>query len=261
VYSLALSADRTLNHGSQVAVVWDFSAWTSASVVIQGFSATSAASQHPTATFYNGSTYASTTLGRLPAVTLIDSTGLVYGTIYGAMPCIATAANTHAYAQDSGTADEYAMHFTVAQPLWCGGALVTVSAAADANFSIVLYEGTTAKATVAIDADTWNADAAVDQYRVVWPDVALTVGNDYYLAVKPTADGKNTTIYSWDVADAAELALIVGLAANYATRLDSGAWAAATTTRIPYKFQPIITAIDNAAGGVRLYGSLGGFRG
>lgn len=243
-YGLTLDADRTMATGALIAVVFDFSAYTSGSMRMGMVASHASGSldQYPTTAFFDGATW--TAEEGIATITIEAADGTM-GHLEAFYPRF-TAVNVHTYNSGSATSDEYAMAFTVAAPMWACSMGAYILTAAGGDFSLILYEGTTAKATVAIDASTWRVDASRGWVEVSFPDVALTVGNTYYVSVLPTT-ANNVAVYSLDVSAAGHLTGWAGTF-NYATRIDAGSWAAVTTTRILQAYIGIC-AVDDAAGG------------
>jgi hypothetical protein len=78
--------------------------------------------------------------------------------------------------------------------------------------------------------------------------VSLSSDTIYRLALKPTT-ANNITLQYFDVAAAGHMqAHWGGEGWALTSRVDSGAWAAVTTTRRPFLW-PYVCAIDDAAGG------------
>lgn len=138
-----------------------------------------------------------------------------------------------ATAYNSGSAaDEFALEFTVPASVQVEGAWILAMLAAGADADIVLYNGTSAMATVSIDANTPVSNAAPRPIRVCFATAQqLDAGNTYRLALKPTTTN-NVTVYDLTVNAAAHLQAWDGGTAYYlATRVDAGAWTSLTTRR------------------------------
>jgi hypothetical protein len=192
----------------------------------------------------------------IPNILLEFSDG-TYGTLDGARP----GSSVTGVAFNSGSAaDEIAMEFTVPFACKCDGAWIYLQAASGADFDAVLYEGTTAVATVSVDANAISAAASPRLCRVSWPEVTLSTSATYRLALKPTT-GNNVTAYSINVADNAYLqAWPGGEGWVYTDRVDGGSWAAPTTTRRPtmgLRFSAIDDGAGSGGGGLKLVGTGG----
>lgn len=178
-----------------------------------------------------------------------------YGTLDGGAP---TSVLATAVSFDSGSAaDEHALHFQVPVECKCDGAWVLMLfAASTSNCDIVLYEGTTPRATASIDANTIAGTAITRLVRVSFAEVTIAANTDYYLSVKPTTTD-NVSIYYFDVSAASHLqAHAGGEAFNYSTRVNGGSWAAATATRRMYAGVRLSSFHDGggAGGGARIIG-------
>jgi hypothetical protein len=240
-----LSATRSLAIGDLVAVVVEFDGsgrLGADSVQISALSSDRASPQRQASAVLKTASWAG--LQAVPNLVLEADDG-TFGTLEGAWPC--SAFNNHAYNSGS-TPDEYAMEFTVPVPvkvdgLWCSTAL----AGATTDFDLVLYEGTTALATVSVDGHNAGSTSS----RGCWAPIAeqtLAVGTTYRVAVKPTT-ANNVTAYSVEVSDALHWALTPGGAGcTYTTRTDAGSWAAATSTR-RFFAGVRISAVHDGSGG------------
>lgn len=240
-YQLTLGATRAVTQGELLAVCFDVDTYTSGAINIAAFAAYTATGvpHRPLFSTFLASTWA---IGQtaIPAVSLIADDGTV-GILANAFPAPSAAINTHAI--NTGTSpDEIAIAFTVDAPCYIGGAGAALQVAANGDFDVVLYEGTTARATVSVISDTLNADATVRPIDVAFPDWLCEPGTTYYLAIKPTT-ANNVTLYSMDVSSAAELEAFAG-SAHYASRVDGGAWTP-VTTRLPMAWLKV-TALEDA---------------
>jgi hypothetical protein len=156
-----------------------------------------------------------------------------FGTLMGCVPI--STINTHTYKQDTASNDEFALAFQPAVPMAVDGFFFPfIPVANTSDFSFILYDGTTPMTggTLTVDA---NAVAAIAVRNGMFPftqEISLTAGHQYYLSAQPTQTTSNITVYSFDVADAKQLICHPGgQNFNFTTRVDSGAWAAITTTR------------------------------
>jgi hypothetical protein len=167
-----------------------------------------------------------------PVVVLEFDDG-TFGTLIGSLP--ASAINTHSIKQDTASADEYAMAFQL--PIACkvdGAYCGILVSAGTADFSVILYDGTSAMAggTVAVDANTIMGATAKVLFVPFSNEISLVANHQYYLAIQPTQTAAAVSVYSFDVNDANQLVCHPGgVNFNYATRVDAGSWAAITTTR------------------------------
>lgn len=151
---------------------------------------------------------------------------------------------------NSGTAgaDEYALEFSL--PFTCkidGGWFDLNIANANSNFEFVIYEGTTALRTVAVDANSIQATSGTLSTTFSISELTLTANTVYRLAAKPTTTNGITLTYI-DVADANHWqATSGGTAFRMAQRVDGGAWTT-TTTRRPFAGVRV-SSIDVGSGG------------
>jgi hypothetical protein len=243
-----LSATRTVAHGDLIAVVLEFETFAGADVFnVQNLSTSSTLNgnwglSHFTASWGK--------INVMPNVVLGFDDGS-FGTLSaGAFPFASLTTDT---ISSSSTPDEVALRFTV--PFACkldGAWIAFSSAAAGRNFDVVLYEGTSALATVPIDADTTNATAGT-VYLVHFAEQTLAPSTVYYVAAKPTTTG-NGVAYSYTVSNANHFqAAAGGTEWHFASRSDAGAWSATTTKRLHAGI--LVSALhDGAGGGARVIG-------
>jgi hypothetical protein len=121
--------------------------------------------------------------------------------------------------------------------------------ASGGDAEIIVYDGTTAmtNGTSPVDAGYVIAGNAREAYAQLSEEISLTANTTYRIAFKPTTT-TNVTLYYFDVSDANHLQCHVGGTAWAMTsRLDSGAWAAPTTTRRPFLW-PFVSSIGDDAG-------------
>ena len=143
------------------------------------------------------------------------------------------------------TGKRIALSFTVDAPMWgCAGGMV-VRAATGGNFDLILYEGTTVKATFPVDSNTLHADAQSNWVDFSFPDVALTVGNTYYIAVVPTTTAL-VRVYRYVTPATGQLSAFAG-SCRTAIWTDS-AWGTPLATEMPFGYVGI-SAFDDGAGG------------
>jgi hypothetical protein len=159
---------------------------------------------------------------------VLEFTDGTWGTLEGGLPV--SGINTHTINSGTGTADEYAMEFSLPFPFKVDELFATIApAGGSSDFELLLYDGTTAMATVAVDGNTLVS--AGRTLFVPIPETTCTANTVYRVAVRPTTTN-NVTVYSLDVADANHFTCHgFGTPGRYTTRLDQGSWAAATTTR------------------------------
>lgn len=257
-YSDTFSADRVaVATGDELCIVWEVTAYTSGSFVAASLpGGTSSRRVRPQATSFLASVYAERQ--DLPSFTLVAADGTL-GILAGGVPQPTAAITVNAFNSGS-TPDECALAYTPTEPHWGGTFRFFVLTTAGGAFDVVLYEGTTAKATKSIDANTWGADAVVQDITASFPDVAFTVGNTYYLAVKPTTV-TSVTIYLMVVTSGDLVTFANGF--GYATRTDAAAWSAVSDTQLPVRVSLGFVASDGGGGGGLLThpGLTGGVRG
>jgi hypothetical protein len=223
-----LSADRTVTFGDLLSVVveYDGSGRSAPDSVNLSCPNWPPPNRHGAVAALKTASWAAT--NTIPNVILEMSDG-TFGTLLGSFPC--SEINMHTIAVNTGTADEYALAFTPATPFGVDGmwAVMTPGTGA-ADFEAILYQGTSALATVAQDGNLSEFNAA-RLTEVPFASQDLAAGTLYYASIRPTTT-TSINVFSFDVADANHLTCHdEGTAWNFATRLDQGSWAAATTTR------------------------------
>lgn len=223
-----LSADRSVSHGDPLCVVTEFdgSGWQASDVIT--LSGLAFDSTNPTG-LATTTTFASAAWGafnRQPLLFFVFSDG-TYGTLDGALPVGPSAATS--YASNTAGADEYALQFVAPFTGYVDG--VQYSGNGSGDFEIVMYSGTTALTTKAMEANWYGGMQAGKPTFIAFPKTNVTAGSTYYVSIKPTTTTA-LTLVSWPVANAAYLdALPQGQTWHRAKRLDAGSWTAETTER------------------------------
>lgn len=194
---------------------------------------------------YNGSTWSKQNSGQLPACHVYYSDG--GGTYHdiGAVPFSAAVASA---GFNSGTAgaDEYALK--VAVPFKCrvAGVWHNFAYGTDADYEIVLYSGTTALKTLAVDASLSSSTTGHAARMFFFASgQEINAGDTVRVAIKPTTVN-NVTYRNYTMfAAGSEQSLGVPQGTCQSTRVDAGAWSDATTT-IPV-IGLIIDQLDDGA--------------
>jgi hypothetical protein len=235
-----LSADRTLARGSLIAVVFDYSAFTSgASIVIGSIraveNATGAVPRQGGAILDATGTWV--LQANVPNVRLEASDG-TYGFLGYDLPY--SAVNTRTFNSGSSGAggglnagDERGLEWTVSHPISVGGCGLYLTQSASSDCDIVLYSGTTALETVSIDAN-----AVQNNGNMRWLDVifaafhSFAIGDTLRLMVKPTS-ANNVSIQSSTLNNANDRHAYHGTAVAGNSRVDGGSFGTADTTEIP----------------------------
>jgi hypothetical protein len=223
-----LSADRSVAHGELLAVVIEYDAsgrLSTDSVQIQAHNACAPnAHQFPAAVLFTASWATASTL--VPTVLFEFSDGT-----YGYFDA-GSAWNTVTQSNTTGsgsTPDENALKFTPGFDCTCDGGYIFCWP--DANFDVVLYDGTTALVTLSIDANA-VAGVFIFPHFLTWPPVTLTANGVYYLAIKPSS----ASTMRWHHNTVANSAYMAGMpgGTNYtfASRTDAGAWSPDATKRM-----------------------------
>jgi hypothetical protein len=244
-----LSADRSVAFGEKLAVVLDYSSYSSGSAVVQNLSQGAATA---------GSSW--TTLLTAGWVSAAGAPGVILGFSDGTFGSLgppgrvwpASASSTLATFNTGTTPDEIALRFTV--PFACkitGGYFLGGASGSARTFDIILYEGTTVRASESFDGEQTN-QAAGRYTDASWAAYTLAPGTEYFLAYKPT-NASNNTINYLEVASADHFQAHAGGTEWYwAERIDAGAWSPTTTKRPLAGI--IISALDD---GVSTGGTIG----
>lgn len=258
-----LSANRSVNYGDWLSVVWEYDGGGrlgSDSVVVSTAVPFNVMGTMGVPCFARKSAGAwSTTNDRLPNVLLEFSDG-TFGRLVGGTA--QSGVGSHSYAVNTVGADEYGIVIPITFNCRVDGVWVSYSpAGSSSDANIVLYSGTTAIGTISLDANHHPTSAMVSFYPFS-SEISLTAGTTYYLALQPTT--ANTLSLSYlEVADNAHFQAWTGGSNVYqASRVDAGAWSTLNTRR------PLIglslSAIDaggTAGGVVKLAGNGGGLAG
>lgn len=269
IQTAAFSADRSVTFGELVAVVVEYDgAGRLASDLVNITNLTASfygqGTPHiPGCALKTGGTWA--TQSGVPNIILEFSDG-TFGTLQGGYPL--SANNLLSFKQDTAGSDEYALEFQVPWPcsvdgIWCvGGAAANTN-----NFSFILYSGTSAmtNGTIAVDANLLSATASDSYYELPFSaPISLAANTLYRLAMQPTQTTGNVRLETIDVSAANHFqAHDGGPTLCLGSRIDSGAWAAATTTRRPLMGLRISALDDGVQLGALLLnsGMTGGIRG
>jgi hypothetical protein len=236
--SNALSADRSVSFGDPLCVVLEFDGGGrlgSDSVQLQQLiDAQSLGPQFGPASKISGVWGGSSAFNNI----ILEFADGIFGTLEPSFPFSAIGNGSIAFKQDTAGADEYALEWSVpfnckVDGFWCNvGPTANTS-----DFSVVLYNGTTAMTggTVAIDANTVEAVNVSGFWNFPFTqEIELLANTVYRLAFKPTQTTNTIFLSYTDVADANHFqAMDGGPAMRLTSRLDLGSWAAATTTRRP----------------------------
>ncbi len=230
-YTATLGSARTVNYGDLLAVVFDWaSAVSGDSVVITGYSLSSGSSNAgAVGNQYGAVQFTASTWSAISMVTniILEFSDGSFGTLDGSL--IASAIGTTAF-NNTSNPDEHCLEFQF--PFDCEVDGMYALVAANADFEMILYSGTTALATVTVDANTAQSTAA-RWTRVAFPKQTLLKNTTYRVAVRPTT-ASNVTIYHRDVSNASHKGVEhLGTTASLNSRTDAGAWGTPTATRRP----------------------------
>ena len=254
--TLTLGANRTVALGALVAVVWDYVTFTAGdSIVISGLRAATASAQmasHQAMGVLDTGSWAAVTC--LPNVVFEFTDGTFGAFIVGH---VFSAYNTRTFASNStgsgglNAGDERGLEFVPEVPMKVDGCFIGgLQVNAGATFDVVLYEGTTAVATVSCDDNTMLAVSTARQIFVPFAaEITLSTANTYRLVLKPTTT--NSLVLSTITLSAAgHRVLCSGTNCAGNSREDAGAWGTADTTELPWMALSVSSFDDGAGGGV-----------
>mgnify|MGYP001570108967 CR=1 FL=1 len=240
--SAALSATRTVAPGDLLAVVFEYSPFNAGAIFnVKGRGYLTL--QSPLTVFYGGASWATQDLG--PNV-ILEATDGTFGTLSGAH--VVTAMTALGY-QAASAPDEYALVFSVPFPVQVDALLARWGFGAfAATASLALYEGTTALATVSINARTQRTGSnTLGWYSLVSP-VSLTAGTTYRIGLRATSSDYIYLLYNDCAASGHGQVLPGGDTWGICSRTDAGAWSGTTLTRRPWiGFQ--VSGCDAGGGG------------
>lgn len=229
------SADRTVAFGEMVAVVIEFDGagrLGADTINVASRVSTVQGVTNSSSCFKSGGVW---TCDLSCAVNMVlEFSDGTFGTMAGGFPCSAVGAISY----NSGTlvADEYALEVKFTKDVRVDLASWAAKlASASADYEFLIYDGTTAVATVTIDGSWRNTTVTTIAISTPLPTpITLTAGTLYRFALRPTT-ANPIEVYYHDVADANHWVCHVGGPDwRLTSRLDQGAWAAATTTRRLY---------------------------
>lgn len=156
-------------------------------------------------------------------------------------------ASTTLQAFNSGTAvsDEYALAFTL--PFSCRVKGMGAMMELDGDCDFVLYEGTTVRASISLDADKRSSTGLNIENRLFTAPYTLVKDTQYRIAVKPTTATSLNLLYFTVSAAAIMDSFDGGQSFFQSTRLNEGGWSDTTTNR-PFIWL-LLDAFDDGVGG------------
>jgi len=237
-YTKNLGSNRTVAEGENVAVVWEFDGsgrLGSDSLAINSSNTHFHSGNLGIANKLAGSWQAGT---GFPNIIFTASDGTL-GTIAGSFPF--SSSSTSAYNSGSA-ADEFAIGIQYPFKVKLSGVWLSVALAPSADFEVVLYDGTTALATVAVDYNSYRGASTNFGCAYMFSSLQeLQADTLYRIAVKPTTT--NSVTLSFFIVDAVEhLDFHQGQNFHLWTRVNAGAWGGEVTTRA-YPIVPIIKQV------------------
>lgn len=246
-YEVVLGTNASVTVGDRIALSIEFNSWVAGNLVIAVMDATIA--RGFPYIIWNGAKF-----GYTPLCTIKydDNT-------YGpddCLPCETSAATTFS---NASTPDERALKFSPPWKARMPGFWVLIDA--DGDCDIILYEGTTVRATYSIDKDVRGATVGrFFNCRFTTP-YELAANTTYYLAVKPTTTTA-VGLYEFTVAAANMMACFSGgTSITFSSRVDAGAWTGDDALRRPWMGLIIDQFDDGAAAGGLAANPLRGFIG
>jgi hypothetical protein len=147
----------------------------------------------PVSNFPYGISAASTKeAAHAPAFAIHYTDGYVF--IPGLLGC--NTITTVAYKQDTATADEWGMAFSLPFPCKLNAVAIWMAAAAGADFNVVVYDsdGTTVLATIAHDGDVVAATTQGWYSFFIQSELTLAANTTYRVTVQPSQTAANVTM-------------------------------------------------------------------
>lgn len=185
----------------------------------------------------------------------LKGASLVYG-----LPIAAASSVTY----DTGSSpNEYGVKFTLTRDMGdmiAGIAASLRPAAAGKTGALSLYDGTTALQTITVDSDALRAAATTNSLcRLLFSDATLstlTYGNTYRVALKANEASSSWALTTYDMADAASMAVFPYSNDMCLTTRAGGAWTDDTTKRpaIELLFAPFTEPGSGSGGAGPLVG-------
>ena len=239
---------RSVTKDQEIAIVFEFNSYVAGNLYIAHLESlgSSGLELYPyiATKLGAGPTWAKVNSGSsIPAIALEYSDGS-YEPI-GTFPIVSVT--TQSFKSDTAGADEYAMPFSALFPCRIAGMGCLIDL--DGNADLILYEGTTVRASVSADSDMRaSTSTAVLEMRFTTP-YSIAANTTYYASVKPTTT--TAVVITYFTVDSAAVmdSFDGGQSLCMRTRLDAGAWStdAADLTKRPF-FWLIIDGFDDATG-------------
>jgi hypothetical protein len=254
--TVTLSSTRTVNFGDLLAVVIDYAVFDGSAVINIVYPAnltTGGRNNHGVAGLYTGSWAEVSGLMNF----LLEFDDGTFGMLFGSLPY--TTFNTRTFNVDttdpgSGATltrgDERGLQFVPEVPMAVDGMWFLCNVTSGGDFSVVLYEGSTAMTggTVAVDANAVGQTSTLRwMYIPFGGALTLSTANTYRLVLKPTTTN-NATLHTLTLGAAGYRTVYGGTNIAGNARVDGGAWLTADTTEIPIMMLSV-SAVDDGAGG------------
>ncbi len=228
---------RTVSAGDYLAVVFDVTAYTSGSFRLAPWSVSGDKGTAHVAVRSSAGSWSKTTTARPNFLLEYATLGIV--PIPGVVA--ATVANTYTYNSGSASIDERALRFSLAAPVTIAGVHLVIDE--DGDFDVVLYEGTTVRASVSVDVSTRRINQHVETTILFTDPYDLAANTVYRVAIKPTT--ATSLIISGITVDNTGDLVATGGGANWymSHRIDAGAWSDVSTDQPNISL--VLSAIDD----------------
>lgn len=212
--SISLSANRTVAFGAQLAVTFDYSAYTAASVVVSCLTSIQSGPYGDCGAVLSNGGAAFGAQIVVPNVVL-ECTDGTFATLDGVFPFSAIGTNT--FHLTTATNDEFGLQFQVPFACKVDGAWFLMAAGASGDVEVLLYStpgGTPAAMTgtpITLDEDDQTVVAGSTRPFFVpfSQEITLAANTDYALTVRPLTSTNHITYY-FDVNDANHFTLHSG---------------------------------------------------
>lgn len=245
----ALSADRTVQHGDLLAVVieYDGAGRLGADSIVLTYvtSASSAANNldSGSVTALTGGTVWAIAASCAYNNVILEFADGSFGTLDAGFPVSAQASDVF---NSASNPEIIGLEFQVPFACKCDGAWANMSAAASADFQVILYDGNTPMVTVSVDANALRATATAYTTPFLWAEQTLAANHTYRVGIKPTTVN-SVTLYNYSVNAAGHLQAVAGGTAFQYNTFHTSAWGSPTTTKRP-AIGLRLSAVDDGTG-------------
>lgn len=241
---VTLGTPATATAGDVCAWVVEFDS-TAGDMFVSVASGANIVQAYPTLKKFNGSSWSSSTASLVMGHIYYSDGGGYYGHTSALYPATG-AVSTGSYNVNTAGSDEYAIKLTVPFRCRVAGIWSAFSSSAGGDFEAILYSGTTALKTAAMDADAPQAASGNPRRYLFASGQTVDAGDTVRAAIRPTTTTSNTWRSLALHAAGAETAFGLPSGSHLSTRLDQGAWSDSATTTLP-AIGLIVDQLDDGA--------------